>query len=193
MTWIKTYHNNVFSYERSELNEIYVSDIAHALSKEQRFSGHLQESWTVGQHTLLVRKLVELSGGKDKQMFIALHHDSAEAYMKDLPTPLKSLLPDYNQLYKKVENQVAERFDIKLNPLDPLVSKQDHKASYIEDTLFSKKSSKTSWHSFTKEDYLKLNKETHGAVDKYISYLLTLSNDAVASLFLQYHYNPKRL
>ena len=42
----------------------------------------------------------------------ALLHDAAEAYLGDVSSPLKSLLPDYRAVEARMERVIAERFNI---------------------------------------------------------------------------------
>lgn len=192
MTFIKTYSGEKFSYISPESNDIKVIDIAHALSREQRFGGHLTCQWSVGQHSLLVRKLVELEGGTPKQMRIALHHDSAETYVKDVASPLRKQLSSYNALYNRVVKVVEKRLGLTLEPLDPLVKEQDKVALHIEDVLFFKKTDWT-WHDFTMEDYARLSLKYHGELSTYIEKLLSFSPEKTAEMFLHYHFNSKQI
>ncbi len=42
----------------------------------------------------------------------ALLHDASEAYCKDLPSPLKALLPEYKVIEKKVQKVICYKWDI---------------------------------------------------------------------------------
>lgn len=192
MTWIKTYSGLKFNYLAPLTDEVSAVDVAQALSREQRFGGHLGVRWSVGQHTLLVRKLVELKGGTKDQKFIALHHDSPEAYMKDIPTPLKNLLPDYQVIYQRVLKCVEKRFMVTLSPLDKLVEEQDKLASYIESLLFfDYHNEETDWCNFTIEDYKDLVYDSKGELDSYIRKLRGYSPDKIVAVFMNYHFKPQ--
>lgn len=39
-------------------------------------------------------------------------HDATEAYVGDVTTPLKQLLPKFNQIEKKLERQIAESLNV---------------------------------------------------------------------------------
>ncbi len=70
---------------------ICVEDIARSLSMQCRFGGFVERFYSVAEHALLVHRLVRDVAGPELA-FAALHHDSHEAYLGDVPTPLKRLL-----------------------------------------------------------------------------------------------------
>jgi len=59
-------------------------DIGHALSQIARWSGHTSHPWSVAQHSIVVASIVE-----PEHTLWALLHDASEAYLTDLPRPLK--------------------------------------------------------------------------------------------------------
>lgn len=67
--------------------DICIEDIAHHLSIEGRFGGASRVHYPVAQHCVYVSHLVPL-----ELAFPALMHDAPEAYVKDLPRPLKELV-----------------------------------------------------------------------------------------------------
>lgn len=78
--------------------DIRLEDIARHLSKEQRFGGAChQDFYSVAQHSVLVSELV-----KPQNAIFGLFHDAAEAYIKDVPTPLKRAL---GKLYSEIERR----------------------------------------------------------------------------------------
>lgn len=100
-------------------NDISVDAIAHALSHICRFTGHVREFYSVAQHSYHASYLVP-----PEHALAALLHDAAEAYVGDVASPLKHLLPEYKSIEAGVEAAVCAHFDISL-PLDPCVKHAD--------------------------------------------------------------------
>ena len=90
-----------------ELDKINIEDIAHSLSMQCRFGGHVTEFYSVAQHS------VEVSNRVDKTLALwGLLHDASEAYVCDLPRPIKSLFPEYSKLEREIQERIAARFSL---------------------------------------------------------------------------------
>ncbi len=90
-TKIETTHGGFFDFLDPQPSAVHVEDIAGSLSKVCRFAGHCKWFYSVAEHALLVRALV-IWAGHPALGYAALHHDSEEAYLGDVTTPLKALL-----------------------------------------------------------------------------------------------------
>lgn len=100
--------------------DINIYDIANGLARTCRYSGQIDSFYSVAQHSLAVAHLVPR-----EHALCALLHDATEAYLADLPSPVKMLLPDYQELEKKWWHTIAEAFD--LPPIMPTcVREADH-------------------------------------------------------------------
>lgn len=90
---IQTYTGLEFDVTRPDPALIRIEDIAHALSCMPRFAGHTRWFYSVAQHSVHVSQLVPPHLAK-----AALLHDAAEAYILDMPTPIKLMLPEYREM-----------------------------------------------------------------------------------------------
>ena len=105
--WIETYTGKKFWFDRYNPENITIEDIAHALSNVCRYSGHCNRYYSVAEHSYYVSFLVP-----PELALEGLLHDASEAYMADMPSPLKQLLPEYKNIEKEVMRQVAEKFSL---------------------------------------------------------------------------------
>ncbi len=87
--FITTYTGLEFDYDDFKPDDIDIRDIAHSLSHLCRFCGHTNIFYSVAQHCLLVSE--KIPGGPEVKL-AALLHDASEAYVGDLPGPLKKWL-----------------------------------------------------------------------------------------------------
>lgn len=87
-----------------------IGDIAHALSMQCRFGGHTSEFYSVAQHCVLVSKYCD-----PKDALWGLLHDASEAFLVDLPRPIKyatSVGAEYRKLEKRVQKAICDHFHL---------------------------------------------------------------------------------
>lgn len=104
---ILTIHGTYFDFEQPQRSEIDVEMIAHALSNLCRFTGHSRHFYSVAQHAVLVSWLTP-----PKFAYQGLHHDDAEAFVGDMASPLKKMLPGYKEVEQRVEAEVFRRMGL---------------------------------------------------------------------------------
>lgn len=106
--WIETYTGRQFRYDDIEHNDIDIEDIAHALANMTRFCGHCHSFYSVAEHSVGTMLNID----NPKLRFEALMHDAHEAYMGDIPAPLKLCWPEIKTVEKKIEAAVRKRFKL---------------------------------------------------------------------------------
>ncbi len=111
-------------------------DIAHALPHLCRFGGHGLFFTSVGMHVLLVSILAEEAGESREVVKACFSHDFSEAYIVDVPSPVKVLLPQYMELEEKIQDAIRQRFMLSNDPeVWAKVKKYDRIALNIEARL----------------------------------------------------------
>lgn len=148
--WKQTYTGRAIWPLDPRPEDLDIRDIAHALSLQCRFAGHTRHHYSVGQHSLMVRDLVnwyaEAAELPAEDMpaddewgsteLTALMHDASEAYLIDVPRPLKEHLPGYKEAEEAWEAALAVRYSL-IHPMPKLVKWADNAALAIErDALF---------------------------------------------------------
>ncbi|RYZ63042.1 MAG: hypothetical protein EOO14_00395 [Chitinophagaceae bacterium] len=93
---------NVFQPDPETIN---IQDIAHHLSMQCRFGGALPEHYSVAQHSFHVSEMVD-----PKHRLAALLHDASEAYLVDVPSPVKKELRDYRHIEDGLMRVIAQKF-----------------------------------------------------------------------------------
>ena len=74
-------------------SEVRLEDIAGSLAHTCRFGGHCQRFYSVAEHSLYVAR--ELADHGERVQAYGLLHDAGEAYVGDIPRPVKSQLGEF--------------------------------------------------------------------------------------------------
>lgn len=91
--WIQTYTLRAFDLLAPAPEMVDAEDIAHALSRLNRFSGHTHgEPYSVAHHSMLVADLLASWGAPPEVVREGLLHDAPEAYYGDVTSPVKRAL-----------------------------------------------------------------------------------------------------
>lgn len=92
--------------------DVAVEDIAAALARLCRFGGHCRTFYSIAQHSVHVAELVERAA--PQAALWALLHDAAEAYLLDLPRPIKYAagMEPYRAAEALVETVIAGAFGL---------------------------------------------------------------------------------
>lgn len=99
---IETYTGGSFDLFAPDPEDVRLLDIAAGLAHICRFGGHSTEFYSVAHHSIHVSQ--ELPDNNPRLELIGLFHDAGEAYIGDIPRPLKT----EHELFEDMENQILE-------------------------------------------------------------------------------------
>ena len=119
--WIQTHSGKRFYPLNPTPSSIDINDIAAALSKQCRYAGHCLRFYSVAEHCVLMAR-----AAKPAHQLAALMHDASEAYLVDIPSPLKPYLGGYKEMESDVMGVIAAKYDFSW-PLPPEVKELDHR------------------------------------------------------------------
>ena len=108
--YITTYSKIHFTPLDPKIEEIKAEDIAHAQSLMTRANGHFLEFYSVAQHSIACGKEAIARGYSPRLVLACLVHDGSEAYLSDITRPVKTQLPKYREIEKKLQDAVYRRF-----------------------------------------------------------------------------------
>lgn len=106
---LRTFTGMVINVFDPKPEDICIEDIAHALSNICRFNGHSAKFYSVAEHCIRCADAIE----NPRNRMAALMHDAAEAYIGDVPTPIKRMLSDVYKYEYRLMEVIAEKFGFK--------------------------------------------------------------------------------
>lgn len=128
--FIVTYTGKRFSLVTPRPEDVDIRDIAHSLAMQCRWAGHCHRFYSVAEHSIFVSHRVA-----DDMALMALLHDAAEAYLLDIPRPIKKMAgfaEVYTRVEQLLEEAIAIRFGIEAPFLRDAVKRADDDAMLIE-------------------------------------------------------------
>jgi len=119
--WMETATGLKFYPFAPEPDMFRLEDITTSLSQQCRFNGHTKKMYTVAQHSLHVGNIVP-----PELRVYGLLHDAAEAYLSDIPSPIKKYLAVYHdekikkiQIFEKsVLRALCEKFGLDIEKFE---------------------------------------------------------------------------
>lgn len=92
-------------------DEVHIEDIAHALSLQCRYAGHCLRFYSVAEHSIHIAWWLYRNVGPVSALQ-GLLHDASEAYLVDVPRPVKPHLAGYKDAEAKVQAVIMRRFGL---------------------------------------------------------------------------------
>lgn len=120
--WIQTLTGARFYPANPQLNDIHIRDIAGALARQCRFGGHCPRFYSVAEHCVLLARHVEKT--TLNLALTALLHDASEAYLVDIPRPIKSYLGGYSEMEDRVMRTISLKYRV-VWPLPQIIKNDD--------------------------------------------------------------------
>lgn len=108
--WFLTHTGKAFDFNAIEDNEYCLEDIARSLSQTNRYGGHTSWPYSVAQHSVLMADAIYLETDDPNLALDCLFHDATEAYLGDMKTPLKNMMPSYREMENRVDAAIRKAF-----------------------------------------------------------------------------------
>lgn len=109
-SFVETYTGGRFYPFDPAPDEVRIEDIAGGLAHTCRFGGHCRRFYSVAQHSLHV--CAELADHGSRLQTYGLLHDAGEAYLGDIPRPIKAELEGIDRAERRIREAVWSVFDL---------------------------------------------------------------------------------
>jgi hypothetical protein len=125
-----------------QMHQIEMVDIALALSNICRYTGHVEHPLTVAEHSVNVMLKYKSQAEKQRgyiptanDLLAALLHDAAEAYLSDLPKPIKDhpKMAFFSKVEDKLMALIYARFGIRVDDNVTERIKAADKATFMDE------------------------------------------------------------
>ncbi len=106
--WIQTFSGVAFYPLEPRIEDIRIEDIAHGLAGDNRFGCQMRQRYNTAQHSVMVSILCP------EHALHALLHDASEAYLRDIPRPIKHtpVMAGYREAEHRLQSMIYERFGL---------------------------------------------------------------------------------
>ena len=101
-----TYTGRQFFPLTPRQEDIDIEDIAHSLSRLCRFNGHCKSFYSVAEHSYRISYIVP-----PEFALWGLLHDAGEAYLSDLPRPIKHQIPEFIEIEERLLKDITKVYD----------------------------------------------------------------------------------
>ena len=129
MSVMNTYSGRKFDPMKIASEDVYLEDIAHALSLVCRGGGQIRWFYSVGQHSINCAHEALARGWSDRMALACLLHDASECYISDVIRPVKVHLQNYLEIESMIMDAIWEKFH-----LDDLTGEKDREIIPLSST-----------------------------------------------------------
>ncbi len=117
MSWIQVGPHH-FDLLNPRPSQISLDQIIPSIFRIPRFLGHTSRPWTVGDHSIAVAKYLEHINAPASTILLGLLHDAHEAFIGDIPSPLKGIMEVGGKPFKEVEAKLQYITESALIPIE---------------------------------------------------------------------------
>lgn len=120
-TRIETLNRKYVDPLNMSVDDLDIEAVAHALSHQCRFNGFTSRHYSVAEHSFHVSHIVQarcMAEGWTNPEAVreaslqGLLHDATEAYLIDIPRPLKSAFPEYKAIESRLNEVVCQKWGV---------------------------------------------------------------------------------
>lgn len=137
---IYTYSGRLFFPIDPHPEDVCIEDIAQSLSLKCRWTGQCSHFYSVAEHSIRVSNVAAAlaradkrpSGEVDRIIAHGLLHDAHEAYLADLASPIKSLVPGWRDIEDRIQFAILDFFGLDHSHGAPYVKRADSILLWIE-------------------------------------------------------------
>lgn len=129
MNYVNTLAGYPFPFDDPDSARYTILTVAHALANQCRFNGHTRAYYSVAEHSVEVSYRVP-----PDLALIGLMHDAHEAFVGDIPTPIKRQLSGWDEFEDRIARSVRRRFGLPLELPEEVVA-VDHRMFAVEAAL----------------------------------------------------------
>ena len=135
-------------FAQLENSTFTIKDVAVGLAGECRYNSHIEGFYSVASHSIIMAaKCLEDLGNPDLALFCLLH-DAPEAFMRDIPSPLKKLLPSYQRIEDELFSHIMAFSGVVITR-----EKMDYTKSLDRKMYFAERVYLHGWEPDTDEDF----------------------------------------
>jgi 5'-deoxynucleotidase YfbR-like HD superfamily hydrolase len=121
---IQTFSGKMVNIFNASPEMIDINDIAHALPMIARWNGQIRTFYSVGAHSIQVSNRIKHMGGTEQEQLQGLMHDASEAYLSDIPSPIKREFENVQAAEERLQEIIFEKFNL-VWPMSELVHRAD--------------------------------------------------------------------
>ncbi|HUX55590.1 MAG TPA: hypothetical protein VMV77_01355 [Bacteroidales bacterium] len=108
--FIETLSGKKFYFNNPQPDQIWIVDIASGMAKICRYAGQIPRYYSVAEHVVLGLNYLQSGDLNTRRAWFL--HDASEAYLADVPGPVKEMLPEYQRIESLVMSVIFNKYGV---------------------------------------------------------------------------------